>query len=246
MPSRWAYEALVTEQYAHNTYMEPLFTADCGVRQADFRLKYLLEEIKSLADRPFLAGEGEDVGNSLKTVRNEIRKVEELTGIDAVLGDEELDPGRYGREEQKKVRTFVSAAGREIRKERSKFLGLKKAVERKRRASLGRKGAREFRDTHTNVSVRRVALGSMHLAGHRVQNGHVVQLTSPVCKPVQSRFGRAHFGAAYKRLGDMLVPTLWFNLAMLWLLTDGLFLCLYTNLFLRLASCVAGLRRRLG
>ncbi len=60
MPSRWGYEALITEQYANNEYMEPLFEVDCGLRQIDFDLDYRLEEIKSLADRPFMHADNED------------------------------------------------------------------------------------------------------------------------------------------------------------------------------------------
>jgi ABC-type multidrug transport system ATPase subunit len=243
MPSRWGYEALVTEQYVNNRYMAPLFDLDCKLRQIDFDLDYRLEEIKSLADRPFMNACNTDKKNndkeSLRTARNEIRKLEARLGMDSGLNDQDFDPQRYGRSEQKTIRNFVLAAAKELRNERKNVFAAKQQIQKDRKTALGTDGIRALKHNHTNTSVTRVVLGSMGLTSLRVQNGHVVQLSSPICKPPSSSLGRAHFGAATKRVGSILIPTFWFNLGMLWLLTLLLYLCLYADLINRMAARLA-------
>jgi hypothetical protein len=242
MPSRWGYEALITEQYANNEYMEPLFEVDCKLRQIDFDLDYRLEEIKSLADRPFMHADNSDKKNNdkevLRTARNEIRKLETRLGMDAGLTEGDFDPGTYGRDEQKKIRTFVLAASKHLRNDRRTLFEAKQQIRKDRKTALGREGIKALKNNHTNESVIHVVLGSMGLTSLRVQGGHVVQLSSPICKPPSSPWGRAHFGTATKRLGTIQIPTLWFNLGMLWLLTLLLYLCLYGDVINRISTRV--------
>jgi hypothetical protein len=66
----------------------------------------------------------------------------------------------------------------------------------------------------------------------RVKN-RLVQLKDPVYRMPESRVGRAHFYSAYKRLGNVLLETFWFNLGFIWLTTLMLYIALRWNLFRR-------------
>ena len=245
MPSRWAYEALVTEQYATNSYMAPLFDLDCKLRQVDFALDYQLEEIKSLADQPFMAQKTPEAAKAategLRTARNEIRRLEKNTRLDSLLADQDFETKNYNRAIQKRIRTYVLQVAKALRKERNALTVKKRSIEKQRQTELGRAGIKNLKRTHTNDSVNRVVLGSLNLASHRIQHNRIVQLRTPICKPPSSHIGRAHFGAAFKRMGTFFIPTYVFNTAMLWLLTLLLYLCLYKNILTRGAACITSI-----
>jgi hypothetical protein len=54
----------------------------------------------------------------------------------------------------------------------------------------------------------------------------------------ESRLGRAHLFAPFKRLGDMQIPTAPFDAGVLWLMTALLALALHLRLFPRAASAL--------
>ncbi len=49
-----------------------------------------------------------------------------------------------------------------------------------------------------------------------------------------SKYGRAHFYAPYKQMGNIKIDTFWFNLMVLWIVTLVLYFALYYNLLQKL------------
>ena len=57
-----------------------------------------------------------------------------------------------------------------------------------------------------------------------------------------SRAGRAHFYAPYKMIGNLMIPTLWFNLMVIWIVNTVLFITLYYNVLKLLLSLLERIR----
>lgn len=62
--------------------------------------------------------------------------------------------------------------------------------------------------------------------------------TDPIFRLSESRNGRAHFFAPYKRLGSLLVETYWFNLMVLWLMIFFLYNILVFELLTKMVNMI--------
>ncbi|OFY58587.1 MAG: hypothetical protein A2V50_02180 [Bacteroidetes bacterium RBG_19FT_COMBO_42_10] len=61
----------------------------------------------------------------------------------------------------------------------------------------------------------------------------LIQKADPVFMKPGSKYGRAHFFAPYKMLGNLKIGTMTFNVAAIWIMTLLLFVALYYNVLKR-------------
>jgi hypothetical protein len=57
-----------------------------------------------------------------------------------------------------------------------------------------------------------------------------------------SKYGRAHFFAPVKRLGNLEIDTYWFNMAVVWIVSFLLYIALYYNLLRKLIDFIGNLK----
>jgi hypothetical protein len=57
-----------------------------------------------------------------------------------------------------------------------------------------------------------------------------------------SAYGRAHFYAPFKKIGNMEIDTWWFNMIVIWIGSIIFFLVLYYNLIRKLLEYIENLR----
>lgn len=240
MPSRWGYEALLTHQYAANRYMQPRFADECAVRQADWELDYRLQELKSLSDFLFLPDRPEDfetrAQRNLTVLAAETRALEAESGLQSGLADEDFTRTGFDRDERKQLRAFLRDVGRSIRASRSEAYDRLTAMDERLEKSLGPEGLENLRRAHTNRSVELAVRNALSLESVRVSGDRLVQLTDLVCAPARSEWGAAPFGAGVKRVAGRAVPTMVYNLGVIWLLA----LILYLSLYMRLPERLSG------
>ena len=84
-----------------------------------------------------------------------------------------------------------------------------------------------FRDAHENNQLSDILLNNNSI--HKVeQKGDIlVRYYHPIFQIPESKNGRAHLYAPVKRLGNLHIDTLWFNVFVIWLTSLILFLTLY-------------------
>jgi hypothetical protein len=64
----------------------------------------------------------------------------------------------------------------------------------------------------------------------------IIQKYEPVYMRAVSKYGRAHFYAPYKQIGNLKADTFWFNTAVLWLISLFLYIALYFRLLQKLIT----------
>lgn len=84
---------------------------------------------------------------------------------------------------------------------------------------------RDYNDRLADIVLNRLATNKIYESERRL-----IQKSDPIYMPPGSKYGRAHFFAPYKMIGNMRIGTLLFNISMVWLMTMGLFVTLYYNL----------------
>jgi ABC-type multidrug transport system ATPase subunit len=70
----------------------------------------------------------------------------------------------------------------------------------------------------------------------------IVPRAEPGYTKATSKYGRAHFYAPYKYLGNLEVDTYWFNIMVIWLVSVIFYIALYFNIFRRLLEYIENLR----
>ena len=85
-----------------------------------------------------------------------------------------------------------------------------------------------YNENLANYVLNRLATNKIYDADDRL-----IQKADPIFMPPGSRYGRAHFFAPYKQIGNLKIGTLVFNMLVLWLMVFILFVTLYYNILKR-------------
>jgi hypothetical protein len=88
--------------------------------------------------------------------------------------------------------------------------------------------ARNYNENLANVVLNRLATNKIYDA-----DDELIQKADPVFMAPGSKFGRAHFFAPYKQIGNLKIGTLVFNMLTVWLMIFCLFVTLYFNVLKR-------------
>ena len=70
----------------------------------------------------------------------------------------------------------------------------------------------------------------------------IVQKFKPGYMKATSKYGRAHFYAPVKKLGNTEIKTYWFNLAVLWIVSLLMYAALYYKLLRRMIEYIGSIR----
>ena len=122
MPSRWGLEALIVKQYVSNRYMMNFFEDDCSIKQCDYMLSFHLPEMSALAAYPFLETDIPDkpsqIARKLATLENEIRLLEQSTGLSSGIRADVFIPSGFTPEVERMAKGYLeTVAGRQMETE---------------------------------------------------------------------------------------------------------------------------------
>ncbi len=234
IPSRWAYEALVVDQYVENPYNRYFFNDEKKLYQS----RYILEQIIPALDTRLnhcehLYQEGSPADSmkrclrvishefSLLGEREEIAPFEKQSRLNAADYDSTMYGEIYG------YLTYIRfLMENTIPETISKIARTRQHLSDSLQAST----LEEFRSQNQNKAIERLVTGQhpervMTVGGTRLlKEGYAVYI------PPESEFGRAQFFASRKRFNNQFIPVFRFNLSMIWLinllvyivyLTDG-------------------------
>ena len=237
MPSRWGYESLVMAQFTTNRYQSQFYSDDCSVRMSDYLLGRYLYELRGLADYPFLDQESPDrkrkTAQAMRILSNELPRLAALTGEVLPQKLATLKSTAYTRSEQAAIKAFLDNSGQIIRNRRQEASDRIESNKEYLRRELGRDGLAALKREHYNREIAKLALNLQSLEDLRLGHSRIVQVALPACQEPESHWGRAHFLAAFKRLGPFRISTLTFNLLVLGVMALLLYTALYFSLLNR-------------
>ncbi|RXQ93930.1 ATP-binding cassette domain-containing protein [Ancylomarina salipaludis] len=230
MTSRWAYEALMVEQFAQNEFEKQFFDLEKEMSEASYNASFLIPEL-SRRYKAYLrhVKAKTEKEKELKLLRNEFSK---LSGLEALSSDisimnadsinqwlddlQQLSWGYYSRASKKRDKVYNN-----LLEEYGSFEELF-----------------AFKQQYHNNAIENVVLNKRELNKLTEYKNELVQLKDPVFKSPKNTMGRAHFYAAEKRVGNYFIETFWFNLIFIWLTTAFFYLTLYADFFRKLFAYI--------
>lgn len=222
IPSRWSYEALAVASFSMNDYKKLTYDLDCEKFTCQYYEKGFIYELQSqLENQEDERRKGKEVNPIHEKVLSAgLRQLSVDCGLEPYSGDSSYDSRWEYLDNAKK--TLSDRGNRLTLMTDARMVPI--ARER------GNEALSQMKKDNTNLQLENlmVNLNSSHT--HTVVNDRIVPRVGYVYLRPQSRNGRAPFYSGVKVVGNMEIPTYWFNLSVLLFMSILLSFCLITDI----------------
>ena len=221
IPSRWAYEALAVTSYTDNAYEEPVFETDREKYESQFYNRGFLYELQSQLEtrKDEIARGKEENPHHLAVIKNNLPRLTAYCGMKAYEGDYSYESlYAYMNEAEDILSSRSNKATLKVDAIRSAYI----------RAN-GKDALLEQKHNHYNSKLEEFVTGADQLRMVDVIDDHIVPRTGLIFLTPQNKFGQAPFYSCEKVLGSWHVKTLWFNMAVMLLMSIIVALMLFTD-----------------
>ncbi len=246
MASRWAYEALAVNQFVNNTYQKELFELEMHESNVTYDMQFLvptlIQELEDLLTQEGSGPSDQFPEDRLSTVKD---------GLSSIFLT-----SSYPRADQLNAEQFTPAVASDIIAWLKKY---QSALQSHREKLVLRRDARidslqfaaggtepylRIKRNHHNEQLADLLLNRNELHKIVKREGKLVRKMEPVYMyPLRSN-GRSHFYASFKKVGDLYIPAISFNLMAIWMMTLILYLTLLFGLLRKILVFFGQLRRR--
>jgi len=207
IPSRWAYEALAVSTYSMNGYERMVFEKDCERYQAFYYGKAFIPALQEANERIEYYGMEESKAD-INLVKNEIPYIRALCNLEPYHGNWNYESVEQALQEAQDVmKKRSNSASLEVDKI---FNGYIKSHSKSELLSL-KNGS--YNSQLENLAANRNTEKMIVVRGDRILPRAGYIFLTP-----RSSNGRSHFYAGVKVLGERRIPTLYFNLGILFLM----------------------------
>ena len=232
MASRWAFEALMVNQFKNNPWQKEFYSIDRESANLSYELNFLIPALfHKISDFEKL--------NALDTDSPE--KNEIITLVKNTIYNSAEDPHSQMPAVPEKIfgdslnttalTEFLNRWKSLLVKRTNILINTKDAVyENFKKKGMSGDDIILFKETYYNRSVAEMVLNTNEMTKILETKGSFVRKDSPVYQFPLNKFGRAQFYSGIKRIGPFAIETIWFNVMILWLMTFFLYLALVSDL----------------
>lgn len=245
MASRWAYEAMVVDQFSNNNFEAPFFNTEAEERMSDFKATYWVPKLEEKVQYVFSNYKTEDdsiarlVDQDLRLLKSELGKEGYKEGLEDFDLDTSLARAALNPETETTLRTYLKNTETFYRR---KF---NEAVLTKEKMIYFFQDEYDYdyndmKNNYHNESlydlVRNISVKDRIIEF----DGRLIQQLDPIFAipgpPKHLLDYRAHFLAPQKHFLNQYFPTYYFNIAVIWFMTMVLFILLYFEVFSKLIN----------
>lgn len=231
MPSRWAYEALMVNQYKNNKYEKHFFEIDKKIGNLRYKLDYLIPELyNKLGDAQRFLNEGEikEAENSLKILSNAFEDLSKELKPRKLLT---FKANSFGKNEINNTTNYLNRLKFFLSK-KINLLNIDKdeMIEDLKVDGVSLEDIVKLKQEYHNSTVADLVLNTNDLRKISEDKDKLIQLAVPIYKEPTSRYGRSQFFSGVKKLGNLEIGTLTYNLLTIWLMVILLYYILVTDI----------------
>lgn len=239
MASRWAFEALAVNQFKENEYFKNFYRHEKAISVAQYKKNYWKSKIDNKISK-VLREQAENLKKDettrdLTLLKNEILKEQAYLKNKYIFKDiDKLTVSAFNAEVAKSLRDYLALINEHYINVEKKRRKESDNITAKLNEKLTPDGLIKLKDEYDNESLSNLVKNANDISGEACleKDGRLIQRTDPVFfDPTESNIGRAHFYAPNKRFAGNLIPTFWFNLAVIWLMSVSLMVMLYFDVF---------------
>lgn len=238
MLSRWPYEALCVQQFSQNTYNKSFFFTNMNISNNSYYATLLIPKLTSLiseAKADLVVGKHTPrTIQRLSIVKNEIEKLKNDNPINgfcypdtALLSINRVTAGYIDLTLGKldTLKTHFNAKYRQGVEQRDKLVNELEA------RLDGKTSLFELSRKHHNKALEAIVTNRNDFIKIIEVENRLVRHYEPIYAFSTSRNGRAHLYSYYKIVGNLVIPTFWFNLMAVWLMAIVFYITLWSDMF---------------
>lgn len=233
MVSRWAFEALVFEQFKENRYMARFFDMDKEMAQARFRSEILTTELIGQVDLvdgwTRLGKPANEISQKLRVIKSEIEKLDNEKVLPEFQFAESLTAGKFDYKIAELTKDHLNHLKDFYNKRYHKVKSEKDQLVNQLNKDNGENYLYDQKMEFHNKSLENLVLNSETKEFYRETPDGYMQKIAPIYKDPDFTNGRAHFLASQKKLFGYDFDTFVFDVGMIWLMCMFLIIALYYN-----------------
>ena len=233
MATRWAFEAMMVEQFKSNKYQKPLFDAEMEMSNYDWNASFLLPLLRTKIEECRVAGKKEEfrehAEKNLRQIRNHFSELSVKTGIVPGNWFEKLNRDEFNDRIAEEATKYVETLRSWHRSNYLYVSVVRDSIVASREAIIGKDRLAQLKQKNHNQSVAEMVLNWNFVDKIYETESRIIQKSDPIYMVPDSGVGRAHFYAPYKYIGKLRIDTIFFNAMALWLICIILFVTLYYN-----------------
>ncbi|MGQ1890205.1 ATP-binding cassette domain-containing protein [Thermophagus sp. OGC60D27] len=238
MPSRWVYEGLMVHQYKHNNFKKNIFEVEMRESMSDFKQVYYIPTLRDIIEETKRYANGEEnissqqYESNIKLLVTEISR--ELERVPSVKFDDldQISTEHFSATVAEKINRYLDGI---LEYYQDEFYKANTIKEQFLTANLeaNRDKFERIRDDYFNESINDIVRKVFDKNKILREDDHLIQMVDPIYqKPEPSNYldFRTHFFAPLKYFAGHFFETLWFNIAVVWVLTILMYVVLYFDL----------------
>lgn len=247
MASRWAFEAIVVNQFVNNDFQKLTYNSEKIMSNANFKNNAWfnkMTEVLSELEQQLKANKQFTTKSTLLLV-NEIEKSQIETGLKFKYF-EDLKQGVFSAEIGKEVNSYLNLV-------KTYYIEIYNSEEIKKDAILGKyenpenfKLLDKLKETTFNNKLKEYVSEKDPLAENEfIENNRIYSNIEPIYRDAEHKsFIRAHLFAPTKRVFGKLYPTYWVNVSIIWLMSLMLMVTLYFDVLKKIIDSSEIFKRR--
>jgi len=247
MTSRWAYEALAVDQFKDNKYTRNYFAEDMLRSNASYH-QYVLNEVQKELDNAnfkILKDSTYDADKSFDFIQAELINLSDQGVVKPFNYLDQLDTGKF---DQQVYNTLIAYL---VREKKQLSVIIRGALDRRDliykalENDLGGEDAYlKFMDEYRNDKIANL-LKNEHFIKSAVEiDNRLIRKKNLIYMEPLSRFGRAHFYAPVKKLGELSIDTYLFNLIFIWVTSFLFYLTLVFDMLRKFVNWTESVKLR--
>ena len=203
------------------------------------RLTFNLQQVALYRDS---ADYRNDVQAKLNKLNLYIDELSEAAGVVPGNWKKDLTAERFTPEIQKETRIWLESLKTIFADLQKQAMIAENGVSNSLEAKLGSKGLVALREDYENKWLRSLVLNHDQKEVIYETDEKIIRKFEPAYMKATSPYGRAHYYAPVKTIGNIEIDTWWFNVIFIWIVSAVFYLVLYNNLIRKLLEYMENLR----
>lgn len=246
MVARWSFEALAVEQFKNNAYERNFIRYEIEANPVDYSscclADVLILELNDCMKYKNDLYQREKVEDNFRKLNYYINNLSSMADTAPGTWKQRLNIRGFDSATARESRKYLEILKKKLRVQANRVLYFRDSVAGSIVKEIKREGLTNLRDNYDNDRLKFLALDEENISFTMETSDKIIQKFKPGYMKGTSRSGRAHFYAPSKYIGNLEIDTFRFNLGVIWLVTFGLYMALYFNLFRKLMTFVENLR----
>ena len=242
MASRWAFEALAVNQFKNNEYELNFYKYDKAKSIAVYKKDYWKQKLDnkiSKIDRELSdISKKEELKQALSLIKHEVLKEQEFLKNKFLFKNiDKLNIDQYNSTISQSLKDYLNQINEYYIDYYNNASNKEGEYTKKMQAEIGNDGLVQLKLNYTNESLDQLMKNS-GFGNNCLDNGdNLIQRADPIfLDPTESNLGSAHFYAPNKLFLGKLIPTYWFNMGVIWLMSLTLMILLYFDVFKKILT----------